>query len=186
MRKYFPQLLMASFALLISVQHNTVLAQSQAPKVVVIPLGSESKTIHEPGVAQSLNFSNTALETNTTTLDEVQLNAPAAGYAQVMATFTVLIFHVSGGFDTLAYFNLQESQGNVATGVAWIESVDANAPTGLYRRIVTVQKILEIDEAGPITYYLTGQKGNGGGDVRFDQVYLSAIYFAKTYGASTE
>jgi len=168
-----------------SIHFNT---NAAADASVILPADAinSSEILNEVGVAESVNASLTTLTQDLATIDvidSVTLNAPADGFALVLATAECSISHAG---NPLSSVNLGVSNSPfVMQSHSDIEiRIPQGAIAGLYDYPVTVHSILPVT-TGANTFYLLGDQNFIGGQVAILDRQLSAIYIPTAYGTAT-
>lgn len=134
----------------------------------------------EPGVAQDVdNTSSINLTGTGHNLISHSITIPRSGYVMATASAQLQFTHVSG-FTSAASLGLSQTSGSLTGEQERTEQIAINATTGVYTRVVTVQKMFEYLSDGTQTIYFVGNKVSGAPTV--SKFTLSLVYFPTSYG----
>ncbi len=153
---------------------------------VVLPSNAISSTelLNEVGAAETVGAVTVNLTDDAVTIDtinSVTINAPADGFALVIATAEVEVDHVTG-FTTSGVLGVSDSTDSFEVNTDLEIRIPSSAPTGQYDYPITSHAILPVS-AGPNTFYFLGDDNSTGNATFtvFDR-QVSAIYIPTSYG----
>jgi hypothetical protein len=94
--------------------------------------------------------------------DTVQINCPGPGYVLVQSSVWVQVFHTAGVIDRF-YVGHGTTPTEEPPDFIYVASygIPGGAAAGTYDISLPVQSLFTVSSAGPVTYYLNGEKSDG-------------------------
>ncbi len=142
---------------------------------------SASEILDEPGIASATEGTSAVLILVTpTTINFRSFDAPAAGYALVIASGQGQMIHTNGATSYIN-FGVSDDSGSLPGNqdIAW--QIDQAGATGTYSTPVTVHGLFEVT-AGVNTFYFLGTKGAANGNSYCFDVQFTVMFIPTSYG----
>ncbi len=154
---------------------------------IVLPSNaiSSGEILNEVGASEIVSTSTVNLTNDAATVDvinSVTINAPASGYALIIASAEVEVDHVNGTIST-AVVGVSSNPDNFQSNTDLEIRIPANAGTGQFDYPVTSHAIFQVSEGANTFYFLGSDNNTGGSTVTVFDRQVSAIYIPTSYGA---
>jgi hypothetical protein len=154
---------------------------------VALPINAISSTeiFNEVGAAETVSTTTVNLTNDSTAIDtinSVTINAPAGGFAFIIATAEVEVDHINGAVTT-GLFGVSNNTANFVSNTDLEIRIPADAPTGQFDYPVTSHAIFPVSEGTNTFYFLGDDNLTGGSSFTVFDRQVSAIYIPTSYGS---
>ncbi len=152
-------------------------------------LTSAAYSLNAPVVAFGASGNTTDLTTTGWTNyedDTVSIDCPGPGYVNVQSSVWMQIYHDAGSSDKF-YLAHGRTPTEAPDDYAYVAShnVPGGAPAATYDMTLPVQSVFPVTAAGPVTFYLNGQKASGTSTIHFWYANTVATWYPGTLPVPT-
>ncbi len=152
-------------------------------------LTSAAYSLNAPVVAFGASGNTTDLTTAGWTNyedDTVSIDCPGPGYVNVQSSVWMQIYHDAGSSDRF-YLAHGRTPTESPDDYAYVasHSVPGGAPAATYDMTLPVQSVFPVTAAGPVTFYLNGQKASGTSTIHFWYANTVATWYPGTLPVPT-
>ena len=141
---------------------------------------SSSMMIDLVGIAQATDGNPTQLTGTAATIVSVDLDAPAAGFVLVQASFEAFLQHTETTAE-VCLIDVSNVADTLPTDIAPNTILASAAPSGNYSTQAAASRVFQVAGAGTHTFYLVGEELLG--DCRVDDIAVTALYVPVAHGA---